>query len=139
MRSPGHAWPWQDESGDATPPEFQVAAGAVAVACAAAVTPLLPNADLRYAVLVGTIAVFAAVTMRPLVSSTAAVIGFLIFNGFVTDREGQLRWHSADLARLELLLFAVALGVSVGEVVRLVHGWHERRVVARALRRHGDG
>ena len=51
---------------------------------------------------------------RPLLGIFPAVIGGLVFDGFVTDRLGQLTWHgAADVTRV-LLLLGVGLAASSG-------------------------
>ena len=49
---------------------------------------------------------------RPRVAMLAAILSFLMFDAFVVDRFGELRWHGAhDLTRIAFLV-ATAIGAS---------------------------
>jgi MFS family permease len=103
------------------PQGILVGIGSLAVIAAGFVAAAVPQADatFRYGVLVGTIMAFAAVADVWAASVAVGVIGFLVFDGFLVNRLGELSWHgSADLSRLLALAAAVAFGRLVGEIYR---------------------
>jgi hypothetical protein len=108
----------------AAPSGIAVGLGAVAMVVAGIVAAMIPTAypGWRFGVIAGAVAAFAAVSLDQWALAGVAVIGFLISNGFLEDRLGQLAWHgSADLWRVLLLVMAGALGLAVGEAARFVH------------------
>jgi hypothetical protein len=108
---------------DRLPREFAVALGAVAVVAAGFFAVLIPASDAgwRFGVIAVTVGLFAAVTLDQLALAAVTILGFLVFNGFLTDQFGQLAWHgSVDLWRLSLLVVAAAWGLAVGEAYRWI-------------------
>lgn len=99
-----------------------VSVGTSAVIVAAFAASALPQdgAVLRYAALAGTVFVFTAVTGRWAASVWVAIIGFLVFDGFVIDQMGELSLNGRDdLARILTLVAAVIFGRLSGDCYRL--------------------
>lgn len=116
-RSPGTA------NVPSTPTGFAVGAGAVGLVAAAIIAAAIPSADAgwRFAVMAVAVGVFAAISIDQLALAGIVVLAFLISNGFLEDRLGQLAWHgSADLWRLLLLVIVGAIGLALGEAVRFM-------------------
>lgn len=83
--------------------------------------------DRRFAVIAIAVAVFAALTIDPVALGPVALLGFLIDNGFLEDRYGELSWHgSVDLWHLLVLVIAGAIGLAAGEAVRWMHALRKR-------------
>jgi MFS family permease len=96
---------------------IHIAGGAAVVVTASLVAALLPSADSAWrigAVAFG-IGLFAARTRDLLACAAVVALAWLVVNGFLVDRLGQLFWHGpADLARLALLAGAAAVGLVTG-------------------------
>jgi hypothetical protein len=102
---------------------FAIGAGAIGLVAAAIVAAVIPvaDADWRFAVMATSVGLFAAISLDQLALGGIVVLAFLISNGFLEDRLGQLAWHgSGDLWRLLLLVTVGAVGLGVGEGVRLI-------------------
>lgn len=98
-------------------------AGAVLMVAATLVAAAIPAADpgWRFAVVAVAVGVFAAATLDQVVLAGVALIAFLLVNGFLVDRFGQLSWHgAADVWRALLLVVAGAWGLAAGEAYRYV-------------------
>jgi hypothetical protein len=99
------------------------------VVAAALVAAPIPSthSGWRFAVVAVAVGLFAALTLDGLALAGVAVLGWLVVNGFLVDRLGELSWHgSSDLYRMLLLVVAGAFGLAVGEIFR-------RLVVLRAV------
>jgi len=110
---------------DGMPTGIAVGLGAVAMVAAGLVAAAVPadHPAPRFTVIAVAVGLFAAMTADQVALAVVAPIGFLISNGFLEDRFGQLSWHgSADLWRLMLLVSAAALGLVVGDGYRWVRG-----------------
>jgi hypothetical protein len=96
----------------------------VAVCCLVPANTDAQGVNARLAVLAVGIAAFAATVVDPLAVAVTAGVGFLLFDGFVEGRQGDLVWNGrSDLLRLALLYGVGALGLILGAV----HGRRERR------------
>jgi len=96
--------------------------GAVAVIAAGFAASAVPaqHPVARYSVLAVTIFVFTAVTRVWAAAAGVAVIGYLIFNGFLVNQLGELSWHAnTDLTRAGALVAAVVFGRLAGDCWRL--------------------
>lgn len=99
-----------------------VGIGSVAVVVAAFLASALPQNDavLRYGVLAATVFVFAAVTGRWAAATRVAIIGYLVFDGFLINQMGELSWNGrGDVARILTLSVAVIFGRLFGDCYRL--------------------
>jgi MFS family permease len=114
---------------DPTPTGIALGIGAVVMIVAGLVAAMVPAADMgwRFAVIAVAVCGFAAVSLDQVALAGVAVIGSLIFNGFLEDRFGQLSWHGADdLWRLLLLVMVAAWGLALGEGYRYVRNLRTR-------------
>jgi hypothetical protein len=113
---------------DRTPVGVDVAAGAVLVVAAAVVAGVVPAVDgsARLAVLALAVGVFAAWSVDAVAVAAVTLLAWLVDNGFLVDRLGQLGWHGwPDAYRIAALVLAGGLGWSFGAVagrVRRVRG-----------------
>jgi MFS family permease len=108
-------------AGDRTPTGIALGAGAVSVVTAAMLAALAPAADAgwRFGLVAGAVGLFAAVTGDGWAVAAVVPLGFLIVNGFLVDRAGELAWHgSPDLLRLMLLILIGGSGIALGEAAR---------------------
>ena len=121
------AWqPTVTSSDDATPVGINVAVGAVAIVVAAFVAAAIPPIDggWRWAILAAGVGGCAALTVDG--RAVAAVVGlaWLVGNGFLVDRAGELSWHGwADFYRLLVLLVVGAAGLLARWLGRLAREW----------------
>lgn len=123
MRSGGPRRAAAVPTGERTPTGITLAAGAAAVTAAALIAAALPASQpgWRFALIALTVGGFAAVTMDQRALAGVALLGWLIANGFLVDRLGELSWHgSADVWRMIILVFAAVLGLAAGEAYRQV-------------------
>ena len=118
-----------------TPIGIAVGFGAIAMVAAAVVAAMIPTAypGWRFGVIALVVFVFAIVSLDHIALAIVAVIGALIFNGFLEDRFGQLAWHADDLYRLLLLVMVGAFGLAVGEGYRFVHDLRVRYRMADSI------
>ncbi|WP_345636040.1 hypothetical protein [Rugosimonospora acidiphila] len=103
--------------------------GAVMVLAGVVVASLIPVAytGWRFAVVAVAVGLFAAMTVDHLALGPVALLGWLVVNGFLVDRFGELSWHgSSDLYRAVLLVMAGALGLALGEARVQIHGLRTR-------------
>jgi hypothetical protein len=118
----GGAWPpVLTKAPERTPAGINLAAGTAMVIAAALVAALIPTAHTgwRFAVVAVAVGMFAALTLDQLALAGVALLGWLVVNGFLVDRLGELSWHgSPDLYRLLLLVVSGAFGLAVGEIFR---------------------
>jgi hypothetical protein len=85
----------------------------------------VPSADpgWRFGVMAATVALFALVAADPVAATSTAVLAWLVTNGFLIDRFGELSWHGpADIDRAAMLTVAAALGLLVAAVRRRRRG-----------------
>ncbi len=114
---------------DRTPVGIDLGLGAAAVVVAACVAAAIPTVDAgwRFGVVAFAVSVFAAVTADPLAVAGVALLGWLVVNGFLVDRFGQLAWHgSADLLQIMVLALVSALGIAVGQASRQIRATQSR-------------
>jgi hypothetical protein len=112
----------------ATPFGIPVGIGAVAMVAAGVVAAMIPGAypGWRFGVFAFAVFAFAAASLDQRALAGVAVIGFLVCNGFLENRLGQLAWHREDLWRILLLVMVAAWGLAVGEGIRFVHAIRAR-------------
>jgi MFS family permease len=117
-------------SAERTPIGISLAAGAAALIAAALVAAMLPasRAGWRFALIAVVVGGFAAVTLDQRALAGVALLGWLIDNGFLEDRLGELSWHgSSDIWRMMMLVVAAALGLAVGEAGRQIRELRSQR------------
>jgi hypothetical protein len=102
------------------------AAGLVTAACGAAIIPSAYPLW-RFGVIAVSVLIFAAVTLDVRATAMILGIGFLIYNGFLEDRLGQLTWHTDDVWRLLSLVVVAAWGFAVGESCRWIASMKEEK------------
>jgi hypothetical protein len=106
-----------------TPVGINVAVGAVAVVVAALLAAGLPVAHpgWRFAVMALAVGGFAAVSGDQLALAAVVPLGWLVSNGFLENRSGELSWHhSADVWLLTMLVVAAAVGLAAGDGYRQI-------------------
>jgi hypothetical protein len=99
------------------PVGVDIAGGAAVIVFAAIGAAAVPPADpgWRLAVMAAAVGGFAALSGDRLASAAVVLLAWLVVNGFLVDRYGQLEWHgSADLARVLVLAGSAVLGLLVG-------------------------
>jgi hypothetical protein len=104
-----------------TPVGINLAVGAVVVVAAAFVGAAVPAHDTgwRYALIPLAVAGFAAVTADQVALAGVVPLGWLVGNGFLEDRSGELSWHgSPDLWLIGVLVVAAAVGLAIGDGYR---------------------
>jgi hypothetical protein len=97
---------------------------------------MIPTAEpeWRFGVIAAAIFLFAAVSLDQVALAVVALIGALIFDGFLEDRVGQLAWHGADdLWRVLLLVTVAALGLAIGEGYRFIGDLRDRYRMADSI------
>lgn len=93
----------------------------IALVAAAIIAAAIPSTDAvwRFAVMAVVVGVFAAISLDQIALAGVAVLAWLIYNGFLEDRFGELAWHgSGDLWRVLLLVTVSAWGLALGEGMR---------------------
>ncbi len=78
-----------------------------------------PTAEAERAPARTVVAVFVAATVTADHLAMAAIVplGWLVADGFLEDRSGDLTWHgSTDISLILLLVVAAAIGLAAGEV-----------------------
>jgi hypothetical protein len=107
-----------DWSGDAgagrTPLGISVAFGAAAmVAATLAAAAMFAEVPARLAVVAVALAAFAAAVDDPLASVATGVLGFLLLNGFLVNRLGELTWNGrTSSGHVAVLTGALGLGMA---------------------------
>jgi MFS family permease len=102
---------------EGTPVGINLALGAVIVTVAAFLADWLPVADPlgRCAVIAAGIGGFAVFTTDPRAVAMLLLPTWLVMNGFVVNRLGELTWHgSADVYRLLALAGSGVAGLALG-------------------------
>jgi MFS family permease len=125
------------------PQEILLGIGSVTVMAAALIASAVPATDAvaRYGVLVVTVLLFTMVADVWAAAIGVAVIGYLIFDGFLVNQLGELSWHGgADTNRLAALTLAVVFGRLAASGYRAVR-WrrYPTRVTQLSGHRHDAG
>jgi len=100
---------------------IDIGIGAVAVVTAGLIAAAVPAADQpwRFAVMAIAVVVFAALSGERLAVACTAGLAWLVVNGFLIDRFGELSWHGpTDLYRAVMLILAGVLGLLIAAVRR---------------------
>lgn len=108
------------------PTGIAVAIGAVTVVVAVMAAAFLPAsaAAARLSVLAVALGTFAAATVNPTAVAAVTVLGWLMFDGFLVNRFGELTWTGrVDERRLAVVVAAALVGLAAGGLWR----WAEAR------------
>ena len=123
---------------DATPAGINVAIDVVAIVAVAFVAAAFPPVDggWRWAILAAGVGGCAALTIdSPAVVAVVVGLAWLVGNGFLVDRAGELSWHGwADFYRLLVLLAAGAAGLLTARLGRLAREWRDLAQIDAAVR-----
>jgi hypothetical protein len=112
-----------------TPIGIALAIGAAGMTAAAIIAAAIPTADTgwRFGVVAAALFVFAAISLDQRALAGVALVAFLITNGFLEDRLGQLSWHgSKDIWLVLLLIIAGGFGLATGAAFRFVRDARKR-------------
>ena len=136
MNPGGWLAPAGSASADRCPTGIAVGVGAAATVGVAMLAATLPPSPLpRLALMVGAVAVFAAVAGDGLAALSVAGLAWPIGNGFLLNRFGVLTWHGrVDAWFVLALVTAVAVGMLVAQMRREVRGRQRLRPLVALLR-----
>lgn len=101
-----------------TPTGVNVGVGAAVIVAGALVAAGVPAAHRawRLVLVAVAVAVAAAVTADHLAMAAVVPLGWLVADGFLENRSGELTWHgSTDMYLMLLLVMAAAVGLAAGE------------------------
>jgi hypothetical protein len=121
---------------DATPAGINIAVGAVVIGIgcllAETVSPAVPGG--RIAVVAGALALLGLATGDWLASFALVIPAWMVMDGFLVNRLGDLSWQGRpDLDRLLALAAGALIGLVAGEVIRDARNrrekWHWRVLV----------
>jgi hypothetical protein len=107
---------------------FAVALGTTVVVVAAFAAELVPApaSGLRLGLMAVALAACAVVTANLRAAALVMVIGYLVFDGFLANRMGELTWTGApDVRRLCVLAAGTGVGLVAGAARRWL--WRQRR------------
>jgi MFS family permease len=102
-------------------PGIGIGLGAVTAVTAGLLAAAVPVAEqpMRFGLMVAAVAIFAALIADPVAVGCAAGLAWLVVNGFLVDRFGELSWHGpADVYRAVMLIVAGVLGLFAARVRR---------------------
>lgn len=102
-----------DAESGRTPFGIDLAFGAVAMVAAVAVAAPFPGIPARLAVVSLAVGVFTALVDDARAGAPIAVLGYLLFNGFLVNRFGDLTW-SGTTSGWQVAAFAAAVGLGLG-------------------------
>ncbi len=118
MRSPRVRGATEPAAEERTPVGINLAGGAVAVVAVAFLAAVAPP-GWRLALVPLAVGGFAAVTGDHVALAGVVVLGWLVSNGFLENRFGELSWHGArDRWLMSLLVIVAATGLAVGDGYR---------------------
>ena len=101
-----------------TPVGVNVGIGAALIVAGALVAAGIPAAHQawRLELVAVAVAVAAAMTIDHLAMAAVVPLAWLVSDGFLEDRSGELTWHgSTDMYLIMLLVVAAAIGLAAGE------------------------
>jgi hypothetical protein len=86
------------------------------------------SGGLRFGVVAFAVGAFAALTLDRMAVAGTGALAWLLVNGFLVDRFGELSWHGrADVYRALMLVAVASVGLIGGHAVRLRSVWHRHR------------
>ena len=109
---------------DETPTGIALGIGSALVVAAVLVAAMIPPSETawRFGVVAGAVGLFAAWSGDQLALLGVATIAWLLANGFLVDRLGELSWHgSSDIWRIVVLVAVGTVGLLVHAAYRQVH------------------
>jgi len=118
------------------PTGLLIGIGTVTVVVSTMVAAAIPptSAGWRLGVVAVTVGAFAALGADRWAVAWTGVLAWLLVNGFLVDRFGELSWHGrSDLYRSLALVSAAAIGLAVGQGVRLWATWRRQRRIGDEL------
>ena len=121
--------PAEAERAARTPLGLNIGVGAAAVVAAALVAAAVPapHEVWRWEAVAAAVAVAAAATVDRAAMAAVVPLAWLVTDGFLENRLGQLTWHgSTDLSLMLLLLAAAGLGLGIGRVGQVRRGRRRR-------------
>jgi K+-transporting ATPase KdpF subunit len=116
------------------PTGVAVAVGAVAVVVAAVAAAFVPVSagGVRLGLMAAALAGFALATVDLRAAAAVTALGYLVFDGFLVNRMGDLTWTGTpDVRRMEILAGAATVGLLVGAFRR--NEWHDAGSGVRAV------
>lgn len=88
----------------------------------------------RFAVVAAVVGAFALVARDGRAAAVATTLAWLLVNGFLVNRMGELSWHGrSDLVRLVVLALIGAAGVAAGAGLDGLREWRPRRRLSAEL------
>jgi hypothetical protein len=117
-----------------TPAGINLGLGVVLVVAAVLVAAVIPPVDgyWRFGLVAGAVGLFAGLTVDQVALLGVAVIAWLLADGFLVNRLGELSWHgSSDIWRMALLVTTGTVGLLLGEAYRQVLAWRSRPPTSR--------
>jgi MFS family permease len=121
MRSPRVRGARAPVAEERTPVGINLAGGAVAVVAGAFAAAALPASypGWRLGIVALAVGGFAAFTGDQLALAGVVLLGWLVANGFLENRSGELSWHgSRDFLLATALVLAAAVGLAAGDGYR---------------------
>lgn len=123
MKPAGLRQPIPVRADEPTPVGINVGIGAVLIIVAAMIAAAVPATDSgwREGIVLAAVGVFAAATVDQVALAGVVALAWLVVNGFLIDRFGQLSWHgSSDLRLIMLLVLVGTAGLLAGQAYRQV-------------------
>ena len=130
MRSNGPRWPRRARTAIRPPLGITTAIGAAVVVAATVVAATIPVglAGWRIGTIAAVLCLFSVATRDPIASAVVAASAYLIADGFLVNRLGDLSWQGpADLRRAGVLAAASAVGLALGWLLRMYRSDEEER------------
>ena len=130
MRSNRPRLPRRAGTASGTPLGITTAIGAAAVVAAAVVAATIPAGDTgwRTGSIAAVLCLFSVATRDPIASAVVAASAYLIADGFLVNRLGDLSWQgTADLRRASVFAVASAVGLALGWLLRMYRSDEEER------------
>jgi hypothetical protein len=116
------------------PTGLTIGLGSLTVVAAAAIAAAVPTSDptSRLALVAAAVAVIAALSRDIVALPGLVVLAWLIVNGFLVDRFGELSWHGrSDVYRAVILVLAAGIGQVAGQLWWR-HATRDRRLKSEA-------
>jgi hypothetical protein len=109
------------------PTGILIGIGALTVVGGGLVAAAAPGAW-RLGIIAAAVAAFAALALDLVAVPVTVVLAWLVVNGFLVDRFGELSWHGRpDIYRAGMLVVAGGLGQAVGRARRVMWNRRQRR------------